>query len=315
MLNRLIVIVGPTASGKSALAMQLALRFGCEIVSGDSMCIYRGMDIGTAKPSLSDRQQVPHHLIDIRNPGEDFSVVDFQRLAGDAITDINQRGKIPILVGGTGLYVQALLEGYKFNPTPRTELRSELENCAEAEAETVSLHQQLTAVDPAAAERIHPHDRKRILRALEVVTVDQQSISSEKSADAPEMLFDCLVFGLSLDRQELYQRINARVDMMLNAGLVDEVRTLLGNGLTVNSTALQAIGYKELVSYLHGASSLQEAADQIKQSSRRYAKRQLTWFRRMSYIRWLSQTSEETSGGGGAFLPSALQVAEKFSIK
>lgn len=311
MLNRLIVIVGPTASGKSALAMQLALRFGCEIVSGDSMCVYRGMDIGTAKPSLSDRQQVSHHLIDIRNPGEDFSVVDFQRLAGDAITDINKRGKIPILVGGTGLYVQALLEGYKFNLTPRTELRSDPAN----QAETGSLYQQLTLVDPVTAARIHPHDRKRILRALEVVAVDQQSISCEKAANLPALLFDCLVFGLSLERQELYQRINARVDVMLNAGLVDEVRTLLGNGLTANSTALQAIGYKELVSYLHGAGSLQEAADQIKQSSRRYAKRQLTWFRRMSYIRWLSQTSEETSGGGGAFLPSALQVAEKFSIK
>ncbi len=314
MLNRLIVIVGPTASGKSALAMQLALRFGCEIVSGDSMCVYRGMDVGTAKPSLSDRQQVPHHLIDIRNPGEDFSVVDFQRLAGDAITDINQRGKIPILVGGTGLYVQALLEGYRFNPTPRTELRIDLSKQAEAESETVSLHQQLTAVDPITAERIHPNDRKRILRALEVVSVDQQSISCEKTADAPELLFDCLVFGLSLDRQKLYQRINARVDVMLNAGLVDEVRTLLGNGLTASSTALQAIGYKELVSYLQGSGSLQEAVDQIKQSSRRYAKRQLTWFRRMSYIRWLLHTTDET-GGGGPFMSSALQVAEKFSIK
>ena len=315
MLNRLIVIVGPTASGKSSLAMQLALRFGCEIVSGDSMCVYRGMDIGTAKPSLPDRQQVPHHLIDIRNPGEDFSVVDFQRLAGDAITDINQRGKIPVLVGGTGLYVQALLEGYRFNSTPRMELRSDPSKQADAESETAALHQKLTAVDPVTAERIHPHDRKRILRALEVVAVEQQSISSEKATDAPELLFDCLVFGLSMERQELYRRINARVDMMLNAGLVDEVRTLLGEGLTANSTALQAIGYKELVSYLQGAGSLNEAVDQIKQSSRRYAKRQLTWFRRMSYIRWLSQTTDETVGGRGPFMSSALQVAEKFSIK
>ena len=279
MLNRLIVIVGPTASGKSELAMQLALRFGCEIVSGDSMCVYRGMDIGTAKPSFFDRQQVPHHLIDIRNPGEDFSVVDFQRLAGDAITDINQRGKIPILVGGTGLYVQALLEGYKFNPTPRTELRSELENCAEAEAETVSLHQQLTAVDPAAAERIHPHDRKRILRALEVVTVDQQSISSEKSADAPEMLFDCLVFGLSLDRQELYQRINARVDMMLNAGLVDEVRRLDAAGLRENASAARAIGYREVLEFIDGKKPLAALEGEIVRNTKALVKKQRTWFR------------------------------------
>jgi len=313
-LNRLIVIVGPTASGKSALAMQLALRFGCEIVSGDSMCVYWGMDIGTAKPSLSDRQQVPHHLIDIRNPGEDFSVVDFQRLAGNAITDINQRGKIPILVGGTGLYVQALLEGYRFNPTPRAEFRSDPAKQTEAESETGSLHRKLTLLDPVAATRIHPNDHKRILRALEVVTVEQQSISCQKTTDMPELLFDCLVFGLSLDRQELYRRINARVDAMLNAGLVDEVRFLLDKGLNGNSTALQAIGYKELVSYLHGVGSLQEAADQIKQSSRRYAKRQLTWFRRMSYIRWLFHPTEET-GGEGPFVSSAFQVAEKFSIK
>ena len=313
-MDRLIVIVGPTASGKSSLAMQLALRFGCEIISGDSMCVYRRMNIGTAKPSVEDRMQVPHHLIDIRNPGEDFSVVDFQRLAGEAIASINQRGKIPILVGGTGLYVQALLEGYQFNPTPKTDLRTVLVKQAEDPSETILLHQKLTVLDPEAAERIHPNDRKRILRALEVMTLESQTISRRKTFNSPELSFDCLILGLSLERQELYQRIDARVDHMLEEGLVDEVRALMLAGLTEKSTALQAIGYKELLAYLNCAISLEAAVFQIKQASRRYAKRQLTWFRRMPYIQWVLQP-EEAEEGENRFMSTARQVAEKFSIK
>jgi tRNA dimethylallyltransferase len=272
------------------------------------------MNIGTAKPSVEDRMQVPHHLIDIRNPEEDFSVVDFQRLAGKAIASINQRGKIPILVGGTGLYVQALLEGYQFNPTPKTDLRTMLVKQAEDPSETILLHQKLTVVDPEAAERIHPNDRKRILRALEVMTLESQTISRRKTSNSPELSFDCLIFGLSLERQELYQRIDARVDHMLEEGLVDEVRALMSSGLTEKSTSLQAIGYKELLAYLNCAISLEAAVSQIKQSSRRYAKRQLTWFRRMPYIQWVLQP-EEDEEGENRFRSTARQVAEKFSIK
>ncbi|HWR29139.1 MAG TPA: tRNA (adenosine(37)-N6)-dimethylallyltransferase MiaA [Negativicutes bacterium] len=300
-MNRLIVIVGPTASGKSALAMRLALRFGCEIISGDSMCVYRGMDIGTAKPSQEERQQIPHHLIDIREPGEDFSVADFQQLAGEAVKSINQRGKIPILVGGTGLYVQALLEGYKFSSTPKTELRDSLTENA--------THESLAIMDPKTAARIHPNDRKRILRALEVATSEQRPISCDKTSNNPTLLFDCIVFGLSVERQELYRRINARVDKMLEAGLMNEVRLLTNRGLSDESTALQAIGYKEIAAHLQGLVPLADAIDHVKQSSRRYAKRQLTWFRRMPYIQWIEQDEDE------AFNFMERQVAEKFVIK
>lgn len=310
-MNRLIVIVGPTASGKSALATKLALRFGCEIISGDSMCVYRGMDIGTAKPSQVERQQIPHHLIDIRAPGEDFSVVDFQRLAGEAIESINLRGKIPILVGGTGLYVKALLEGYQFSPTPKTEFRNSLNEIASDAAAT--LHEKLLAVDPETAARIHPNDRKRILRALEVVTSEQRPISNDKVSNQPALLFDCAVFGLSVERQELYRRIDARVDKMLEAGLVDEVRALMMENLPGQTTALQAIGYKEIVACLQGTVPLADAAAQVKQSSRRYAKRQMTWFRRMPYIQWVEQHTGMDENI--AFQVVERQVAEKFVIK
>jgi len=313
-LNRLIVIVGPTASGKSAIAIQLARRFGCEIVSGDSMCVYQGMDIGTAKPSRVDRQQIPHHLIDVREPGEDFSVVDFQQMAGEAVEAICQKGEIPLLVGGTGLYVQALLEGYQFNSTPKTDLRSVLSAQDDESEEALSLHQKLTLMDPKTAARLHPNDQKRILRALEVISVEQQPISRKKRTDQPELLFDCIVFGLSIERQELYRRIDARVDRMLQEGLVAEVRALLGNGMTEKSTALQAIGYKEIAAHLRGAGSLEAAIAQIKQSSRRYAKRQLTWFRRMPYIRWIEQPTG-AENGEDAYVAIERQVAEKFSIK
>ena len=312
-MNRLIVIVGPTASGKSALALELARHFSCEIISGDSMCVYQGMDIGTAKPSQAERQEIPHHLIDIRKPGESFSVVDFQQLATSAIESINERGKIPLLVGGTGLYVQALLEGYQFNPTPKTDPRSELDINIPESVVTSVLHDKLNSVDPVAAARIHPNDRKRIQRALEVVTAEHRSISCDKISPDPTLLFDCIVFGLSMERQELYRRIDARVDRMLEAGLVAEVKSLMLQGVPADSTAFQAIGYKEIAACLEGEVSLEEAVARVKQSSRRYAKRQLTWFRRMSYIRWIGQV--EATEATTTFQLAASQVAEKFAIK
>lgn len=313
-MNRLIVIVGPTASGKSDLAMRLAMQFNCEIISGDSMCVYRGMDIGTAKPSPAERLQIPHHLIDIREPGEDFSVVDFQRLAGEAVEAVNKKGKIPILAGGTGLYVQALLEGYNFSQTPKTELRNTLSESMQMFDSSLIMHEKLSEVDPQAAARIHPHDRKRIVRALEVATSEQKTVSCDKTSDSPTLLYDCIILGLSMERQKLYSRINDRVDRMVEAGLVDEVSALIKRGLPPESTALQAIGYKELADCIRGLVSLADAVELVKQSSRRYAKRQLTWFRRMPYIQWIEQ-SEGMMNRDEAYRIAERRVAEKFAIK
>ena len=314
-MNRLIVIVGPTAVGKSALALQLAQRLGGEIVSGDSMCVYRGMDIGTAKPSREERNLAPHHLIDIKDPAEPFSVVEFQQLASETINQINQRGKLPILVGGTGLYIQALLEGYQFSPTGKTPLRSVLapnENSVAAQngVLTEKLYQQLAELDPVTAARIHPNDHKRIVRALEVAMTENRSLSKSKSNS---LQYDCLVFGLTMDREELYRRIEQRVDMMVEQGLMAEVAGLLDQGLAIDATALQAIGYKEFVACIRDNLSPETAISLIKQSSRRYAKRQLTWFRRMPYLEWIDHTA---AGDVESALTTIIRrVAEKFTIK
>lgn len=302
-MNRLIVIAGPTAVGKSALALQLAQRLGSEIISGDSMCVYRGLDIGAAKPTADERKTVPHHLIDIRDPAESFSVVDFQQLAAAAVDQINQKGKLPILVGGTGLYIQALLEGYQFSPTPKTPLRETAEN-------TAQLHRRLSECDPQTAARIHPHDHKRVLRALEVVTSENQPLSRNKAA---ALQFDCLVFCLTRERQELYRRIDLRVDMMVEQGLLTEVRALLNRGLAADATALQAIGYKEFAACIRDNLPLESAIAQVKLASRRYAKRQLTWFRRMPYVEWVELGPENSPDS--AINAIHRRVAERYAIK
>ena len=302
-MNRLIVIAGPTAVGKSALALRLAQQLDGEIISGDSMCVYRGLDIGTAKPSASEQKLVPHHLIDIRQPTEPFSVVDFQQLAAAAIDEVNRRGKLPILVGGTGLYIQALLEGYQFNPTPITTLRDDAES-------TDTLYERLNELDPLTAGRIHPNDRKRILRALEVITTENQPLSRDKAA---QLQFNGLVFGLTMERQALYQRIDQRVDQMVEQGLLAEVDALLSKELAANATALQAIGYKEFIAALQNNLPLETAIEQVKLASRRYAKRQLTWFRRMSYLEWIE--IGETTTMDMALVLILRRVAERFAIK
>ena len=302
-MNRLIVIAGPTAVGKSALALRLAQQLDGEIISGDSMCVYRGLDIGTAKPSASEQKLVPHHLIDIRQPTEPFSVVDFQQLAAAAIDEVNRRGKLPILVGGTGLYIQALLEGYQFNPTPITTLRDDADS-------TDTLYERLNERDPLTAGRIHPNDRKRILRALEVITTENQPLSTDKAA---QLQYDCLVFGLTMERQALYHRIDQRVDQMVEQGLLAEVDALLSKELAANATALQAIGYKEFIAALQNNLPLETAIEQVKLASRRYAKRQLTWFRRMSYLEWIE--IGETTTMDMALVLILRRVAERFAIK
>ena len=302
-MNRLIVIAGPTAVGKSALALRLAQQLDGEIISGDSMCVYRGLDIGTAKPSVSEQKLVPHHLIDIRRPTEPFSVVDFQQLAAAAIEEVNRRGKLPILVGGTGLYIQALLEGYQFNPTPITTLRDDADS-------TDTLYERLNERDPLTAGRIHPNDRKRILRALEVITTENQPLSTDKAA---QFQYDCLAFGLTMERQALYHRIDQRVDQMVEQGLLAEIDALLTQGLTANATALQAIGYKEFIAAIQNNLPLEMAVEQVKMASRRYAKRQLTWFRRMSYLKWIEL--DATSTMDMALDLILRRVAERYAIK
>jgi tRNA dimethylallyltransferase len=256
------------------------------------MLVYQGFDIGTAKPDLEERSRVKHHLIDILAPDADFSAASFQKIAGALITDLNKSGIIPILAGGTGLYVRSLLEGYQFNQTAGdANLRRELEELAQKEGKE-KLHALLAAKVPETAARLHPNDTRRIIRALEVYYHSGEKISEEKSAYG-KLLYNAAVFGLTMDRALLYERINQRVDLMLEQGLVAEVAGLLEKGVKKNSTAMQGIGYKEIAAYLAGEYSLTAASEKIKQATRHFAKRQLTWYRRMPYVEWFEVAKEE----------------------
>lgn len=280
--ERLIAILGPTASGKTALAASLAKRLDTDVISGDSMLVYRGLDIGTAKPSAAERGGVRHALIDILPPDAAFSVTDFVRLAKEEITAINLRGKIPILAGGTGLYAKALIEGYQFGGEAKDEaFRREMESLAERRGREY-VHSLLKAASPAAAERLHPNDLHRVIRALEVFHMGGSDVSREKSA--PD--YDVFAVGLCWERKTLYARIDARVDSMISAGLTREVRDLMDRGLCRASQSMQGIGYREIASFLAGDMTLDEATDAMKRATRRFAKRQLTWYRGMPYIRW-----------------------------
>lgn len=285
-MERMIAVIGPTAVGKTKVSIDLAKMLRTEIISGDSMLVYKDMNIGTAKPTMDERSTICHHLIDILKPDEDFSVVQFTERAGQHITDINKQGTIPVLAGGTGLYVKALLEGYQFNPAPSDEaLRLKLDNLAKEHGNQY-LHDKLAQVVPTAAARLHPNDLRRIIRALEVYYLSGDTISQNKLSDQKELLYDALVIGLTMDRKLLYSRINQRVDLMMKEGLVDEVAALLERGIPTTCQAMQGIGYKEIVKYLQGEIDLVTAVDSIKQGTRNFAKRQLTWYRKMPYITW-----------------------------
>ncbi|NPV26037.1 MAG: tRNA (adenosine(37)-N6)-dimethylallyltransferase MiaA [Firmicutes bacterium] len=288
----LAVIVGPTAVGKSAVAVEVAERVNGEIISSDSMQVYRGMDIGTAKIKPVEMRGIPHHLLDIRDPDEEFSVADFQTLVRRLISEINARGRLPILVGGTGLYVRSVIDQYEFGPsTPEPAIRQRLRALAEKEG-PLTLHRQLAKVDPLAAQKIHPHDLRRTIRALEVFELTGQSISATQyAAGRWESLYELAMVGLIMDRTKLYQRINERVETMLAEGLVDEVRRLLDQGYTAEHKALQGLGYKEIIGYLNGNYDLVTAVELIKRNTRRFAKRQLTWFRRDPRIVWFDVES------------------------
>ena len=294
-MNNIICIAGPTASGKTALAVELAKTFNGEVVSCDSMQIYRRMDIGTAKPTREEMQGIPHHMIDICDPEEDFSVSRYCEMATPIVDDILARGKTVIIAGGTGLYMDSLIKGNDFAPTPATGHRERLEeklNDVGLEAMTA----ELAAIDPEAAERAQKNPR-RIIRALEVYYETGETITAHNlRTQAIPPRYNPLWLGLDFEpRQLLYDRINLRVSLMLEMGLMKEITDLLSSGLPADCTALQAIGYKEFVAALDGQCTLEEAADQLRQASRRYAKRQLTWFKRNPQVNWLTR-QEDTTG-------------------
>lgn len=288
---RILAVVGPTASGKSALALALAQRLDGEIVSCDSMQVYRGMDIGTAKPSREERALVPHHLIDILEPEQPFSAMDFAAAAEKAIRDICSRGHVPVLCGGTGLYLDTLLRGAE-TQTPGADpaVREELQRIADVQGAEV-LHGMLREVDPEGAAAVHPNNVRRVIRALEVwrATGLPKSEWDRRSAEQ-EPPYAATVIGLEYeDRQLLYSRIERRVDEMLQAGLVAETEALLARGVfEASPTACGAIGYKELLPYCRGEITLEEAVQMLKTATRRYAKRQMTWFRAKPYVQWIS---------------------------
>ncbi|MEW6726954.1 tRNA (adenosine(37)-N6)-dimethylallyltransferase MiaA [Desulforudis sp. 1088] len=283
----LLVITGPTATGKTSAGIEAALRLNGEIVSADSMMVYRGMDVGTAKPTAAEMKGVPHHLIDVVDPDEDFSVACYQELAEKHIQEISARGKLPILVGGTGLYVRAVLDHYHFVVGPDRALRRELQDAARARG-VAWLHGQLAGVDPVSAQRLHPNNVRRVIRALEVYYRTGRPLSSFQDRDhKTDPKYRTLVFGLICDRDEMYRRIEKRVDEMLAAGLVEEVRRLINRGYERNLPSMKGLGYKEIAAYLAGETGLDEAVETLKRNTRRFAKRQLTWFRRDERIIWL----------------------------
>ena len=301
-MKNLICIAGPTASGKTALSIALAKELDAEIVSCDSMQVYRRMDIGTAKPSAEERDGIVHHMLDVAEPWEDFSVSRYCAMADPIVEDILRRGKVCIIVGGTGLYMDNLIKGTQFAPFPSTGVRERLE------AEPIEdVYARLQAVDPEAAARLHLSDKKRIIRAMEVYLETGETITEhDRRTRAIPAKYAPLWFALEdEDRADLYQRIDRRVDGMLQQGLVEEIRALLNEGIDPRCTAMQAIGYKEFVDALDGRSSIAEAADSVRQSSRRYAKRQLTWFRRNQSIHWLRRSK---TAGSEEILSAARRV-------
>ena len=309
-MNNIICIAGPTASGKTALAATLAKELNGEVVSCDSMQVYKRMDIGTAKPTLEEMQGIPHHMIDVAEPWEDFSVSRYCEMAAPIVDDILSRGKSAVIAGGTGLYMDALIRGNAFAPFPATGVREQLEAQADAEGMEAMLS-RLRAVDPDAARRLHLSDRKRILRALEVYLETGETITEHnRKTQAVPPRYSPLWLGLDFARRgELYRRIDLRVGLMLEQGLVEEIRGLLADGIPEKATAMQAIGYKEFVDALDGRCTIEEAADQVRQSSRRYAKRQLTWFRRNKAIHWLIRDTGDT---GREILESARRIVSDF---
>ena len=285
---KILCVVGPTASGKTDYAVELALKCGGEVVSCDSMQIYKHMDIGTAKPTADEMKGVKHHMIDIIEPNKSFSVARFSEMARECIDDILLRGKMPVLCGGTGLYFDSTINNINFiQMDTDEEYRKYLESAAK-EFGNEYVYKILKRVDEESAESIHPNNLKRVIRALEIYKTTGKKKSELDKEQLSEPLYEPEITGLMRDREVLYDRINKRVDIMMEKGLVEEVSELIKMGIDTEATSMQAIGYKEIIEYLDGKTSLSDAVDKIKRESRRYAKRQLTWFKRNEKIHWIN---------------------------
>jgi len=288
-VEKVIVIVGPTAVGKTKLSVDLAKHLQTEIISGDSMQVYKGMDIGTGKITEKEKQHIPHHMLDIKNPDEDFSVVAYQQEVQQLITHINQRHHTPILVGGSGLYIQAVLHDYVFSDQKRDdELTKKLEKRIEDEGNHI-LYEELKTMDPDHAKTIHPNNKRRLIRALEILYTTGQTMSEIRSKQENKPKYDHHIIGLAMDRETLYNQINQRVDEMIEIGLVSEVKRLYEQGYE-HTQAMKAIGYKEMIPYIKGETDLETAVNLLKRNSRRYAKRQFTWFKNKMNVKWYQLT-------------------------
>ena len=287
-----VAIIGPTASGKTALSIKLAKEIDGEIINGDSMQIYKGMDIGTAKITKEEMEGVPHHLLDIKEPTESFSVAEYQKLVREKIEEINARGKTPIIVGGTGLYIQSVLYDFVFTDE---EVDTKARSAYYKELEKIgpdAMHARLAKLDPKTAETIHPNNTRRVIRALEMIELAGASKADEAHNRGDVALYQHLIIGMSMDREKLYERINLRVDIMIEQGLEEEVKALYDANIR-DVQSIKAIGYKELYAYFDGLSTREEAIEAIKQNSRRYAKRQLTYFRNKMDVQWIGHKWEE----------------------
>jgi tRNA dimethylallyltransferase len=289
-LKPLVILVGPTAVGKTAASIGLAKALNGEIISGDSMQIFKGLDIGTAKITKEEMQGVPHHLIDIKEPWETFSVAEFKRLADEAIADIHDRGKLPIIVGGTGFYINSVLYEYHFGEADTDEAyRAELEQYAEAHGNE-ALWNILQEKDPDSAAKLHSNDTKRVIRALEVLHVTGIPASERQSTvDKQTMRYNAVYIALNMPREVLYDRINRRVDIMIQDGLEAEVRTALANGVAQDALSMTSIGYRQMIQYFNEEISFDRAVELIKRDTRHFAKRQLTWFRHDPNIQWVDK--------------------------
>ncbi|KQY94091.1 tRNA dimethylallyltransferase [Paenibacillus sp. Root52] len=294
---KLLVLVGPTAVGKTRMSIELAKAFHCEIISGDSMQVYREMDIGTAKITQDEMEGIPHHLIDIHEPEYPYSVAEFQESATRLIGEIQERGKLPFIVGGTGLYVESVCYGFQFSDSGSDEaFREEQFRYAEQHGPQ-ALHDKLRAVDPVSADRLHMNDQRRIVRALEIHHLTGEKWSDQLAAQKKESPYDLSIIGLTMDRAKLYSRVEERIDLMIEQGLVDEVKSLLDRGVARGHISMQGLGYKEIAAYLQGEVSWEAAVEWLKRDTRRFAKRQLSWFRHMKDIEWVDVTDTEHFAG------------------
>lgn len=294
---KLICVIGPTAVGKSEIAIEICKRVDGEVISADSMQVYTGMDVGTAKLTKREQAGVPHHLQDIRSPAEGCTVAVWKELADEAVARISARNKIPVICGGTGLYIRAIVDDLTFAEQGQLpEVRERWQAYVDAFGAD-ALHKALQQADPIAASRIHKNDVKRTIRALEVAEGAKRKLSEDYDWSRQAGRYDVKMVGLWMERSAMYRRVEKRVDKMLENGLVDEVKELLRSGLHPSNTALQAIGYKEIVAYLQGATTLEEAVETVKRNTRRFVKRQLSWFRRENRIEWFERLAD------GAFAP------------